>query len=208
MKLWSNDFKNGERIPEAFAFGKFSPKTHLELSSNKNPQLAWSDLPKGTKSAVLICHDPDVPSRPENVNCEGKVIPASLPRISFYHWVLVDLSPNILEIKAGEFSNGITPKGKPGPQGPRGTRQGVNDYTKWFEIDPNMNGKYFGYDGPCPPWNDEIVHHYHFTLYALDVEKCPVQGIFTGQDLLKAIEGRILDEASIIGTYAINPAVK
>ena len=32
-----------------------------------------------------------------------------------------------------------------------------------------MFGDYYGYDGPCPPWNDELVHRYVFTLYALDV---------------------------------------
>jgi len=31
-----------------------------------------------------------------------------------------------------------------------------------------MKGTYFGYDGPAPPWNDSVVHHYAFTLYAVD----------------------------------------
>ena len=35
-------------------------------------------------------------------------------------------------------------------------------------------GNYFGYDGPCPPWNDAIPHHYVFTLYALDVARLDV----------------------------------
>ena len=52
---------------------------------------------------------------------------------------------------------------------PRGARQGINDYTGWFAGDKDMAGNYFGYDGPCPPWNDEIPHRYVFTLYALDV---------------------------------------
>ena len=34
-----------------------------------------------------------------------------------------------------------------------------------------MFGDYYGYDGPCPPWNDELVHRYVFTLYALDVPR-------------------------------------
>lgn len=70
-----------------------------------------------------------------------------------------------------------------------------------------MEGDYFGYDGPCPPWNDEIVHHYAFTLYALDVERCPLEGRFTGRDVLEAIEGHILDHTVITGTYSFNPAV-
>jgi Raf kinase inhibitor-like YbhB/YbcL family protein len=208
MKISSDSFKDGQRIPESCAFGKPNPETHLELSDNKNPQLAWSDLPAGTKSLVLICHDADVPSKPDNVNQEGVTVPADLPRVDFYHWVLVDLAPNSSPIAEGEFSNSITPKGKPGPGGPRGTRQGINNYTQWFADDESMSGNYFGYDGPCPPWNDEIIHHYHFTLYATDLDKCPVQGEFTGPDVLSAIEGHVLGKASLVGTYAIYPKAK
>jgi len=208
MQISSDSFKNGERIPARCAFGKPNPETHVELSDNKNPHLAWSGLPAGTKSLVLICHDVDVPSKPDHVNTEGVTVPASLPRVDFYHWVLVDLAPNSAPIAEGEFSNGITPKGKPGPEGPRGTRQGLNNYTQWFAGDESMAGNYFGYDGPCPPWNDEIIHHYHFTLYATDLEKCPVQGTFTGPDVLSAIAGHVLATASLVGTYAIYPHAK
>jgi Raf kinase inhibitor-like YbhB/YbcL family protein len=207
MKLWSDTFKDGDRIPERCAFGKPNPKTHVELSDNKNPHLTWSDLPAGTKSLVLICHDVDVPSRPDNVNQEGMTVPADLPRVDFYHWLLVDLAPDV-PIREGEFSSGITPRGKTGPDGLRGTRQGLNDYTQWFKGDADMGGNYFGYDGPCPPWNDEIIHHYHFTLYALDVARCPVDGTFTGPEVRQAIRNHVLAQAAIVGTYAINPNPK
>jgi len=208
MKIWSDNFKHGERIPVEFGFGKPHPQTHVELSDNKNPHLAWSDLPAGTKSLVLICHDVDVPSRPDDVNQEGKTVPAALPRVDFYHWILVDLPADAAAIAAGEFAAGITPKGKPGPAGPRGTRQGINDYTMWFSGDAAMSGNYFGYDGPCPPWNDERLHNYQFTLYALDVARCPVEGEFRGPDVLKAIEGHVLGKASLVGTYAIYPKAR
>ena len=208
MKLTSTSFAPDGRIPAEFAFGKHDPATHVTLSANRNPQLAWSELPAGTKSLVLICHDYDVPSKGDDVNQEGRTIPASLPRVDFYHWVLVDLDPAAGEIRAGEFSDGVTPRGKAGPDGPRGTRQGINDYTAWFAADPNMSGNYHGYDGPCPPWNDTIVHHYVFTMYALDVAKCPVSGTFKGADVLQAIKGHVLKQASITGTYAINPDVR
>ncbi len=203
MKIWSDSFKNGERIPARYAFGKPNPETHVELSDNINPQIAWSDLPEGTRSLVLICHDSDVPTKPDNVNKEGMTVPAALKRADFYHWVLVDIAKNTSSIQEGEFCRGVTPKGKSGPSGPKGTRQGINNYMQWFEGDADMAGKYFGYDGPCPPWNDEIIHHYHFTLYALDVDRCPVEGEFSGDDVLKAIEGHDLDRASMVGTYAI-----
>jgi Raf kinase inhibitor-like YbhB/YbcL family protein len=208
MKLTSTSFESDRRIPEEFAFCAADPASHVKLSANRNPQLAWSELPAGTKSLVLICHDYDVPSRPDDVNKEGRTIPASLPRVDFYHWVLVDLDPGSGPIAAGEFSDGVTARGKEGPQGPRGTLQGINDYTAWFAGDKDMAGNYFGYDGPCPPWNDTIAHHYVFTLYALDVPRCPVSGIFKGSDVKHAIKGHVLGQASITGVYSLNPDVK
>lgn len=47
---------------------------------------------------------------------------------------------------------------------PEGLRHGINDYSKWFSGDSQMQGQYYGHDGPAPPWNDSIVHHYVFTL--------------------------------------------
>lgn len=208
MKLASDSFANNQRIPEEFAFCAPDPKSRVTLSKNRNPQLAWSELPAGTKSLVLICHDYDVPSKPDDVNKEGRIIPATLPRVDFYHWVLVDLDPNSGPIRAGEFSEGVTPRGKKGPAGPRGTRQGVNDYTAWFANDKDMAGDYYGYDGPCPPWNDTIPHHYVFTLYAVDFEKCPVTGTFRGPDVLAAIRGHVLGQATLTGLYSLNPEVK
>lgn len=205
MKILSDSFQHGGRIPERCAFGKPNPETNVAPSDNLNPHLAWFDLPAGTKSLVLICHDSDVPSRPDDVNKPGAVVPASLPRVNFYHWVLVDLAPAPASIAEGEFSSGVTPRGKSGPAAPRGARQGVNNYTQWFAGDKDMAGDYYGYDGPCPPWNDEIVHHYHFTVYATDLARCPVEGAFGAPEVLEAIAGHVLDQATLTGIYAINP---
>jgi len=207
MKVTSASFADGQRIPAEHAFCAPDPKTHVTLGSNRNPHLEWSEVPMGTKSLALVCHDPDVPSKPDDVNQEGRTIPASLPRIDFFHWVLVDLNPQSGPIAAGEFSTGVTTRGKSGPQAARGTRQGLNDYTMWFASDNDMKGDYYGYDGPCPPWNDSIPHHYVFTLYALDVEQLAVTGAFRGPDALNAMKGHVLGEAKITGVYSLNPAV-
>lgn len=204
MKVWSESFGDGEAIPVINAFAKHDAESHVALSDNENPHIAWSDLPEGAKSLVLVAHDPDVPSKGDDVNQEGKSVPADLPRIDYYHWLVVDIATDASPLKQGEFSSGVTARGKDGPAAARGTRQGVNDYTSWFAGDADMEGTYFGYDGPCPPWNDTIVHHYHFTLYALDMEKAPVEGEFRGPDVLKAIEGHVLDKASFMGSYTIN----
>jgi Raf kinase inhibitor-like YbhB/YbcL family protein len=208
MKLISASFGDGQPIPSEYAFCAPDPKSRVTLARNLNPDLQWSELPQGTKSLALICHDYDVPSKPDDVNKEGRTIPATLPRVDFFHWVLVDIPPALGRIRKGDFSNGVTPRGKPGPEGPHGTRQGLNDYTAWFDSDPEMKGNYFGYDGPCPPWNDEIPHHYVFTLYALDVARCPVSGVFKGPDVLAAIRGHVLAQATLTGLYTLNPAVK
>jgi len=68
-----------------------------------------------------------------------------------------------------------------------------------------MAGDYYGYDGPFPPFNDAIVHHYVFTLYALDVERLAVDGAFTGPQARAAMQGHILAEASFSGLYTLNP---
>ena len=205
MKLSSSSFGDNQRIPGAFAFAVPHATDHISLSSNRNPQLSWSGAPAQTKSFVLICHDYDVPSKGDDVNKEGRTIPASLPRVDFYHWLLVDIPASVSSIAEGEFSDGISARGKPGPEAKHGARQGLNDYTGWFAGDKDMSGNYFGYDGPCPPWNDEILHHYMFTIYALDLERCPVSGNFGGADVLKAIEGHVLDKASLTGIYTLNP---
>ena len=134
-------------------------------------------------------------------------MPAGLPRVDFFHWVLVDLSADLREIAAGQFSSEVTPGGKPGRDAPLGARQGINDYTDWFAVDEAMKGDYHGYDGPCPPWNDELLHRYVFTVYALDVARCAVESRFGGAEVRAAIAGHVLAEASLTGTYTLNPAI-
>ena len=68
-----------------------------------------------------------------------------------------------------------------------------------------MSGNYYGYDGPCPPWNDTILHHYVFTVYALDVDKLATGDKFTGPDVMAAMQGHILGKASITGIYTLSP---
>ena len=208
MKLTSSSFINGQAIPGELAFCIADRAHHVCLGKNLNPQLGWYDVPAATQSFALICHDPDVPSRGDDVNREDRSVPAALPRIDFFHWVLFDLPADLREIRQGEFSREVTPRGKAGPAAAHGARQGINDYTTCFAGDNDMRGDYYGYDGPCPPWNDEIVHHYIFTLYALDIAALPLEGQVSGQQLRAALAGHIVDQASLSGLYTLNPAVR
>jgi Raf kinase inhibitor-like YbhB/YbcL family protein len=207
MKLTSNSFADGQKIPGDFAFAIPNAAHHVSLGKNLNPHLVWGDVPVGTRSFVMICHDPDVPGVGDDVNQETRSVSADLPRVDFFHWVLVDLPGELREIRAGEFSHEVTPRGKPGPAAPHGARRGVNDYTDLFASDNDMRGDYYGYDGPCPPWNDERPHRYIFTLYALDVERFPIEGRFDGHSVRAALQGHILAEATLTGLYSLNPAL-
>ncbi len=207
LTLASETFADLGPIPPRCAFAEPDLAHHVRLSANRNPQFGWSGVPAGTHSLALVCHDPDAPAKADDVNQEGRAIPAGLPRVDFFHWVLVDLDPFGGPILEGEYSSAVTPRGKAGPHAARGARQGLNDYTRWFAGDPSMAGAYFGYDGPCPPWNDSVVHHYVFTLYALNARHCPVADRFTGPDVLEAIEGRVLDSAVLTGKYSLNLAL-
>jgi Raf kinase inhibitor-like YbhB/YbcL family protein len=187
MKLTSNSWTNGDRIPARYAAGR-PDGDGVTFSENLNPHLAWTDLP----------------SRGDDVNQPGREVPADLPRVDFFHWVMVDMPPVPSEIAEGEYSRGFTARGKPGPQTLRGARHGLNDYTGWFAGDADMAGQYFGYDGPFPPFNDSLVHHYVFTLYAVSVARLPVEGAFTGAQVRAALAAHMLGEATFSGTYTLN----
>lgn len=208
MKLTSQSFRDGGAIPGRCAFAAIDPKAHVRLSANRNPELSWSGAPAGTKSFALLCVDPDAPSVGTDVNQEGRSVKKTLARAEFMHWAMVDLPASLARIEEGACSEGVTQRGKTAPKGPAGSRQGVNDYTGWFAGDKDMAGTWLGYDGPCPPWNDELAHHYRFELHALDLARCPVGDRFTVADVRQAIAGHVLASASITGLYTLNPAVQ
>jgi Raf kinase inhibitor-like YbhB/YbcL family protein len=204
MKLWSDSWVNGDRIPTRFAAGRPDVASGVTFSDNLNPHLAWSEVPVGTRSFALICHDFDVPSRGDDVNKPDREVPSDLPRVDFFHWVMVDIPAHLSQLAEGEYSRGFTPRGKPGPATLHGARHGLNDYTGWFAGDPDNGGQYYGYDGPFPPFNDSLIHHYVFTLYALSVPRVAVEGAFTGPQVREAIFSHVLAEATLSGTYTLN----
>jgi Raf kinase inhibitor-like YbhB/YbcL family protein len=96
---------------------------------------------------------------------------------TWVHWVLYDLPATA----TGLAEN--TPKS---PQLPDGARQGNN----------GSHGT--GYEGPCPPPGKP--HRYFFKLYALDAMLDLKPGL-AKKDLLKAMEGHVLAEGQLMGTY-------
>ena len=208
MHLRSDSFAPYDWLDVRLAFGRFDPATHVALSNNRNPHVAWSDPPAGTRSFAVLMWDPDVPSRGDDVNQEGRTVPLDLPRADFFHWVVADLDPGLRAIAEGAHSDAIVARGKPVGPSPSGGVQGLNDYTSWFAGNADMSGDYAGYDGPCPPWNDERVHGYHLAVYALDVATLGLHGRFSGDDVRRAMAGHILAQGEITALYAIYPGAR
>ena len=207
MQVTSSSFKADSPIPSEYGFGKMHPEDHFTFSDNRNPHLAWGEAPEGTRSFAVFCVDTDVPTVGDDVNQEGRTVSKDLPRTEFVHWLLIDVALDATEITAGSCSDGVTAGGKQDPPGPPGSRQGVSNFTDWFAGDADMGGTYRGYDGPAPPWNDEVVHHYHFEVYALDVHRLDVEDDFRIEHVRAAMEGHVLAKASLTGTYTLNPAL-
>ncbi|MFT7518545.1 MAG: Raf kinase inhibitor-like YbhB/YbcL family protein [Kiritimatiellia bacterium] len=205
MHLRSDSFKPYDHLDTRLAFGKHDPDNHFAFAGNRNPHLRWTGAPEQTRSFVVLCVDDDVPSEGSQVNQVGLTVPLDLPRVSFYHWILIDLPAGLDSIAEGAHSDGITARGKPVGPTPSGGLSGSNNYTDWFGGHDLMSGTYGDYDGPAPPWNDERVHGYRFHVYALDVPALGLHGAFTGAQVIAAMQGHVLDSAKILGLYAINP---
>src|SRR5688500_18388559 len=112
MKLTSQSFRDGGSIPGRCAFAVPDPVNHVRLADNRNPELSWMGAPPGTQSFALLCVDPDAPTKPDDVNQEGRTVPAALPRADFVHWALVDIPPSVTRLDEGSCSQGVTPRGK------------------------------------------------------------------------------------------------
>ena len=97
------------------------------------------------------------------------------PQRTYVHWVLYNLPPETAGLPEGMGSNDL----------PHGAREGRNDWGK-----P-------GYGGPCPPIGR---HRYFHKLYALDVV-LPDLGQPDKAELMAAMEGHVVDEAQLMGTY-------
>jgi Raf kinase inhibitor-like YbhB/YbcL family protein len=204
MELFSTSFVDGGKVPTSCALAVPADPGPVEFAGNRNPNLSWSGAPAATESYVITCIDHDCPSAPDDVNQADREVPASLPRVDFTHWLLANVPAAVTGIEEGSHSHGVTPRGKAADAAPVGIH-GLNDYTSWFAGDPDLAGLWHGYDGSAPPWNDSIPHRYVFSVYALDVDALDIEPGFTVDELVGAMEGHVLDSASITGLYALNP---
>ena len=82
LQVSSEDFTDQGPLPQNAGFG----------FGNVSPQLSWSGAPEGTKSYLLVCHDPDAPVLG-----------------GFHHWAVVGIPAGVTSLRsgAGEFGAGL-----------------------------------------------------------------------------------------------------
>jgi Raf kinase inhibitor-like YbhB/YbcL family protein len=206
LKVTVGSFENGKMMPNKYAFCVPAAQGHTTGGPNISPDISWSKGPSGTKSYAIILYDTDAPAEQrEKMNKEGMTLTAEVPRRKFYHWILVDIPPEVTSLKEGADSNARVLHGKPATPTAAGVR-GLNDYTKATAANEAMKGQYYGYDGPCPPWNDENLHHYHFTVYALSVPSLNLGKEFDAAAAMEAMKGKVLAEGEKLGVFTQNLA--
>lgn len=94
---------------ESSAFGARGeiPRVYTCQGDDRSPPLAWSGVPKGTKSLALIVDDPDAPD------------PAA-PRTTWVHWVAYDIPADAVGLAEDAARTGM----------PAGSREGLNDWQR------------------------------------------------------------------------------
>jgi len=207
LKVQVDSVKTGGMLANKFAFCMPAAQGHTTGGPNINPSIKWSKGPRGTKSYAIILYDTDSPAEQrEKMNKEGETLTAAVKRKIYNHWVLVDIPAGTRSIKEGTASHERVLHGKPATPAPAGGVNGLNDYTTATAANPAMKGNYYGYDGPCPPWNDENLHHYHFSVYALSVKSLGLPKDFDAAAAKEAMKGKILAEGELLAVYTQNPA--
>jgi Raf kinase inhibitor-like YbhB/YbcL family protein len=150
----------------------------------------------------LTLVDPDVPLDLSTLNKPGTTIAIDAPRQEFVHWVLADIPKDRTTLPEALDGDGNLQGGLPLERTAYGLR-GQNGFAAFMK-----DGPYGGYMGPCPPWNDERVHRYRLTVYALDVGTLGLSGAFTHADLLRAMSTHVLATGSTSVDYFVNRAAR
>ena len=97
LKLTSSAFSDGGEIPRQYTC----------VGKDTSPPLAWSGVPEGTKSLVLIVDDPDAPD-------------PKAPKMTWVHWVLYNIPAMVTAIPEGASASDLSPQ----------VRSGLNDWKR------------------------------------------------------------------------------
>ena len=111
-----------ELVSSAFQQRENIPRNYTGEGDDISPPLSWSNVPEGTRSFALICHDPDAPL----------VTPGAY---GFVHWVIYNIPAAVTKLAENETSytnggNSFGSSGYGGPMPPEG--HGIHHYFFWI----------------------------------------------------------------------------
>lgn len=112
---------NMQLASTAFSAGGEIPSKHTGEGVDVSPQLSWSNVPEGTKSFAVVCHDPDAPLLKPDA-------------YGYVHWVLYGIPGDVHELEegCGDFTQGVSDFGSAGYGGPMPPEgHGVHQYYFW-----------------------------------------------------------------------------
>lgn len=199
LSIKVDGIENGKPVPAEHALCIPTKDGKSEPGKNLRPMISWSGAPAGTESYAVFMMDPDVPADFTDKDQEGKTIAADAKRQDFFHFGVVNIPATASALNGG-----------PSDKAP-----------KFGDVLVNSLGDYVSkpgaFGGPCPPWNDARLHHYHFIVLALGKD-APIAGGAKNKtapsDDAKAVYTRLahskalLAKGEVVGTYSLNPAVK
>jgi Raf kinase inhibitor-like YbhB/YbcL family protein len=160
LELRSDSFNDGDYLgadhvlSEQYGFGC--------AGGNVSPALSWSGAPDGTRSFAVTCFDPDAPT--------GS---------GFWHWVVVNIPPDVSGLPAGAGGGEGLPAGA-------------------LQVRTDVGAP--GYAGPCPPEGDH-PHRYLFTVYAVSLDALPVDADTSAAVVGFQLNFNTLERATLMGLY-------
>ncbi len=162
----------------AFKQGESIPVDFTADGRNVSPTLTWNGAPPETREFALILDDPDAPT----------------PQ-PFVHWVIYKIPGTATGLPEG-LPMGAAVKA-PGLETAAQGLTGFAMFARGGGPPPQP-----GYRGPAPPPGKP--HHYTFKVYALNAPLEARDGM-TKDDLLKAMEGKIIAQGELVGLYERKP---
>jgi Raf kinase inhibitor-like YbhB/YbcL family protein len=123
-------------------------------------------------SPPLNWTDPPAATRSFALLCDDPDAPGGI----WHHWAIYDLPHQERSLAEGASRN------------PKPFKQAINDFRKT------------GYGGPCPP-HEHGLHHYHFRLLALSVERLPVHEKPNCEGVEREARKYAIAEATLISVY-------
>ncbi|WP_338562290.1 kinase inhibitor [Erwinia sp. E_sp_B04_7] len=142
MKLISQDFKDGDKLPERQVFNGMGYQ-----GDNLSPHLAWDDVPSGTKSFVVTCYDPDAPTGSgwwhwgvANLSADTRVLPQGAGS------GVADLPEGSVQTRTDFGSSGYGGAAPPKGESHRYIFTVYALDVEKLEVDENASGAYLGFN--------------------------------------------------------------